>query len=89
MRRGCILLLREGPAMTQTTLSDLSGEAKPAAINSCWNCHNKQDIVMLQGRQMVRCFGSLKPFRQCCSSWSDGKELEHMLRFAAAKEPAQ
>lgn len=70
--------------MTQTTLGDLSAEQqpKPAAINTCWNCHNKQDIVMRQGCQMVRCFGSLKPFRQNCSSWSDGKELEYMLQFA-------
>ena len=73
----------------QTTLGDLSGEQdKPAAINTCWTCHNKQDIIMLQGNQMVRCFGSLKPFRQNCSSWSDGKELEHMLRFGAREMQA-
>lgn len=72
--------------MTQVKLSDYGAQqtASQAAPQKwdCWNCHNKQDIVMVQGRQMVRCFGSLKPFRGGCPSWSDGKELEYMLQFA-------
>lgn len=75
--------------MSQSKLIDYSApvSAHPDQQKwDCWNCHNKQDIVVLQGRQMVRCFGNLKPFRQGCPSWSDGKDLEYMLQFAAAKK---
>lgn len=71
--------------MSQVKLCDYGTPVK-AEVNTCWNCYNKQDIIMRAGVQMVRCFGNLKPFRQGCPSWSDGKDLEHMLQYAAAKE---
>jgi hypothetical protein len=67
--------------MSQTTFKDFTApQSKLPAVNSCWNCHNKQDVTMRDGVQTVRCFGSFKAFRQNCHLWSDGKELEHMDR---------
>ena len=45
-------------------------------VYSCWNCHLKLDIVIQEGRQKVKCKGAgLRDFRECCSSWTDGKDL--------------
>ena len=56
-------------------------KAKEGCYN-CWNCKNKQDVLIVQGRQMVRCFGSLKPFRERCALWSDGREVDYMIEFS-------
>ncbi len=69
--------------MTQTTLSDLAApQTKLHAVNSCWNCHNKQDIRMIAGQQKVVCFGKLRDFQSGCPSWSDGNDLAAMLDCA-------
>lgn len=61
--------------MKQVKLSDIaSPQAKLPPVNSCWNCFNKQDIIMIYGKQKVKCFGTIKDFRTGCSSWSDGKD---------------
>lgn len=61
----------------QPTLTDLS---KPQAklVFDCWNCTHRRDVTVIGGQQKVKCRArGWQPFQDGCSSWSDGKDLEH------------
>lgn len=77
----------------QTTLTDLSAPQSTPPGNQwgCSDCHNRRGpIQTIGGKPKVRCMGLLKDARDGCPSWSDGKDLEHMLQYAPTHtEPAQ
>lgn len=69
----------------QTTLTDLSApqSALPGNRWGCSDCHNRRGpIQIIGGKPKVRCMGILRDACEGCPSWSDGKDLEYMLRFA-------
>ena len=66
--------------MTQTKLGSYAeGAPEPAPKTyNCWTCLMKIDVTIQEGRQKVHCKGNgLRDFREVCSSWSDGNDLQH------------
>ena len=72
--------------MSQSKLTAFTEDAPEPAKKAynCWTCILKRNITIVEGRQKVQCKGGsgLRDFRETCSSWTDGKDLEEMLKFA-------
>jgi hypothetical protein len=61
---------------------DISPTVPSIIIYDCRNCVHQRGFA----GNMVQCLGKLKPVRLAgCSSWSDGKDLVEMARFAPPK----
>lgn len=76
--------------MAQSKLAAFAEDAPEPVkkVYNCWNCILRLNITLVEGRQKVQCKGGngLRYFRETCSSWSDGKDLEEMLKFAPPKD---